>query len=129
MGTNAFTNCNIDIIYLIYTQITELKSNAFSGNKHCKQIVLPTSLQSVSSNTFSETYRKVYVFYHGEHIIEHEAGVSTRAKVYCYDRYNSSIFLGLPVQTDFLCITFNHNSFNIHDFRFLVFVAITYSYK
>ena len=130
LGTDAFTNCSIDIIYLLYTNITDLKSNTFSGNKHCKQIVLPIFLQNVSSNTFSNTYSKVYVFYHGEHIIEEEAGLSTTAKVYCYDRYNSSIFLGLPVQKEFLCPTLNQQqSFNILNFRFLVFISILYSYK
>ena len=115
LGSGVFQNCNLEIIYLHKTKITDLGANAFSGNKHVKQIVLPDCLETVADTAFADTFSNVYVFYHGSKTIENKAGLHNHARVYCYDDYQSEIFLGLPVQKDFKCpitqtvgMSFNH---------------------
>ena len=100
LGTSSFENCNLEIIYLLQTNITELLPNTFSGNKHVKQIILPIVLSSSSESSFSNIYQYVNVFYHGKNIIENKVGLSRKAHVFCYQDYKSDKFFGLPVSID-----------------------------
>ena len=127
----VFQNCDIDIIYLLYTQVTNLKNSVFAGNKHCKQIILPTCLNEISDNAFANTNSNVYVFYHGANIelAMTPSGLNSNAKVYCYDRYNSSTFLGLPVLNEFLCPSAHRGSSYIYGYRSLIFISLIFSNK
>ena len=105
IAQTAFQNCDLEIIYLLYTNVQTIAGNTFSGNKRVKQIILPTVLSEIDETALSDTNPNVYVFYHGNHTIEHSAGLHRTAKVFCYDRYKSDIFLALPVQKEFKCPT------------------------
>ena len=100
LGTSAFENCNLEIIYLLLTNITELLPNTFAGNKRVKQVILPIILSNSADSSFSRTFQNVNVFYHGKNIIEKGVGLSHKARVFCYQDYKSEIFFGLPVSKD-----------------------------
>ena len=100
LGTGAFENCNLKIIYLLQSNITHLPKNVFAGNTRVQQIVLPIVLESVTNTTFMNINPTVAVFYHGEHVMEEGAGLNQKALVFAYPHlYKSNILFAHPVLT------------------------------
>ena len=77
--------------------ITSLSESVFANNKKLRQVILPTTIERISSTAFENVYTNAMVIYLGSNKITNKVGFADSVKVIVSDIYEDNYFVGIRV--------------------------------
>ena len=101
IGNGAFSGCGIKLLNIGEAlNMTVLSDSVFANNKRLSQVILPVTIDRISSNAFEGSNNRVIIVYLGTKEIKNSVGFSSLSSVIATEQYPSNYFVGVRVTRD-----------------------------